>query len=279
MACKAVVEKQIETIADSELPKVISAETFKELKKAKTFFPEGNSKKQEYDVAVRSWLNELCDYEQMFAMTPQQHLDAIKAIQTPGEAEAYLRPVRGLKDSLKETYDKLLLRLSGAAAKKLKTFLSTIGASNDGSAFYKRVHEQLLYPINKALLSNLDNEIQRVGDRVKAIQAAEAEQRRQAAATAAKAQEAANQAARNRNAERLGLPKGLSSLQLLEARRNQVAGVPTQANWDRMAVQYGLPPGSKHENILAARLATFRRGGKRKTKKAQKKRRQTRRRA
>jgi methylthioribose-1-phosphate isomerase len=68
-----------------------------------------------------------------------------------------------------------------------------------------------------------------------------------------------------------------ANMRAARAASNAAAAATAQQERNKEAVKYGLPPGSKSENILAARLALLRRGGRRKTKRRSTKRRSTRR--
>lgn len=157
-----------------------------------------------------------------------------------------MKPVEesvGQRDAIARAHDSLVSdykRLLGSIGKAsqnipnpvFSTMLSSIGVTKQENQYYKQLHESL-FPIQQAYVSRLKSLVDKIDRKISNQQRATLQRQRDEA--------------------------------------NAAAAAARQRETNAQAAKVGLPPGSKPENVLAARLAALRRGGgKKKTKRAKK---------
>lgn len=139
-------------------------------------------------------------------------------------------------DSLVSDYKRLLLSVAKASQNipnpVFSTMLSSIGVTKQENQYYNQVHDAL-HTVQQGYASRLKSLLDRIDRKISNQQTA--------------------------------------TLQRQRAEANAAAAAARQRETNAQASKVGLPPGSKMENVLAARLAALRRGGARNTKRRSKK--------
>lgn len=134
-------------------------------------------------------------------------------------------------DTLVADYKRLLVSVAKASQNipnpVFSTLFSTIGVTKQENQYYKQLHEAL-HTVQQGYASRLKSLLDRITRRI------------------------ANQQT--------------AALQKARLNANTAAAAARQQSVNEQAAKVGLPPGSKAENVLAARLAALRRGGGRKKK-------------
>lgn len=147
------------------------------------------------------------------------------------ESLAQRNAISAALDALVSDYKRLLLSVAKASQNipnpVFSTLFSSIGVTKQENQYYNQVHDAL-HTVQQGYASRLKSLVDRIDRRLANQQAAEL-QRQRAEATAA-------------------------------------AAAARQRETNAQAAKVGLPPGSKPETVLAARLAALRRGGGRKKK-------------
>jgi len=247
MACAVFVNKGLDRLdytADKLADFGITNDLFLLLKKGKNAFPLSESgKAHEFDADVRSWLLDLCKIK---AETPVANpLDFSRLLDGSKPMPEILelrKTIATHRDQLQSDYMKLLGSVAKAATHVpnpvFSSMLSKMGVAKDENQYYNETHTKLK-GLQTPTYSNLQSAVQRIDKFVSTKQNA--------------------------------------NMRAARAASNAAAAATAQQERNKEAVKYGLPPGSKSENILAARLALLRRGGRRKTKRRSTKRRSTRR--
>jgi hypothetical protein len=247
MACAVFANKGLDSLDYSAAAELgITKDLFLVLKKGKNAFPMSESgKAHEFDADVRSWMLDLCKLK---TETPVANplefprlLDGSKSVE---ELMGVRKTIAMYRDQLQADYMKLLGSVAKAATHipnpVFSSMLSKMGVAKDENQYYNDTHTKLK-GIQTPTYSAAQSAVQRI--------------------------------------DKFISNKQNANLRNARARSEAAAAATAQQERNKEAAKYGLPPGSKSENILAARLALLRRGGRRKTKKQKRstKRRSTRR--
>lgn len=175
---------------------------------------------------------------QIKTQTPVASPRLLNGSKTVQELGGVRRTIASYRDQLRADYMKLLASVVKASSFIKNPMMSTLMGKSENQ-YYKKTHD-LLFGLNQATLSNCDSAVQRI--------------------------------------DKFLSNKQNANMRTARAAANAAQTAARQQETNSMAAKYGLPPGSKSENVLRARLNSLRRGGKRRGGKQKTNRRLTRRR-